>query len=96
MDTSQTVMHTFGELFDPTNRANPYPLYARLRAAGPTWVEPMSAVVVPGYRDCAALLRDPRLSAERGTPPAGRERAGAAPRRAVIGAPAMVSVAGSA
>jgi cytochrome P450 len=66
MDTSQTVIHTLGELFDPTNRANPYPLYARLRAAGPTWVEPMSAVVVPGYRDCAALLRDPRLSAERG------------------------------
>ncbi|MGR6918869.1 hypothetical protein ACU635_31875 [[Actinomadura] parvosata] len=31
----------------------------------PAWIEEMSALVVPGYRDCETLLRDPRLSAER-------------------------------
>ncbi|MFC5827963.1 cytochrome P450 [Nonomuraea insulae] len=54
-----------GELLEPASRADPYPIYARLRALGPVWIEPMRTVVVTGYRDCERLLRDPRLSAER-------------------------------
>lgn len=33
---------------------------------GPTWLPVANAVVVSGYRDCETLLRDPRLSAQRG------------------------------
>ncbi|MEV4095124.1 cytochrome P450 [Streptosporangium saharense] len=54
-----------GELFDPASRADPYPIYAEFRALGPVWIEEISSMVVTGYRDCDALLRDPRLSAER-------------------------------
>jgi cytochrome P450 len=61
-----TASEALTELLDPASRPDPYPLYARLRAAGPTWVDSASALLVPGYRDCEALLRDPRLSAERG------------------------------
>ncbi|MFC0106049.1 cytochrome P450 [Kibdelosporangium aridum] len=62
MDTMQALR----ALLDPASRPDPYPLYARLRDAGPTWVESVSALVVARYADCDALLRDPRLSAERG------------------------------
>lgn len=55
----------FGRLLDPSTRADPYPIYAEIRRDGPLWIEHMPAAVVGGYRDCEALLRDPRLSAER-------------------------------
>jgi cytochrome P450 len=54
-----------GELLDPASRPDPYPIYTELRQASPLWIDPMSAAVVAGYDDCEALLRDPRLSAER-------------------------------
>lgn len=55
----------FGRLFDPAVRPDPYPVYAELRRRGPVPLDHMPAVVVAGYQDCEALLRDPRLSAER-------------------------------
>ncbi|SEG99563.1 hypothetical protein SAMN05444920_113159 [Nonomuraea solani] len=55
-----------GKLLDPASRADPYPIYAEFRARGPVWVEEMSTLVVTSYRDCEILLRDQRLSAERG------------------------------
>jgi cytochrome P450 len=45
----------------PEGRANPYPLYQRLRAIGPTATGPDGTLVVTGYRECSMLLRDHRL-----------------------------------
>ena len=45
----------------PDGRANPYPLYQRLRAIGPTATAPDGTLVVTGYRECSMLLRDHRL-----------------------------------
>lgn len=55
----------FARLLDPAVRHDPYPVYALIRDLGPLWIEHMPAAVVAGYADCEALLRDPRLSAER-------------------------------
>jgi cytochrome P450 len=44
----------------------PYPLYARLRAAGPVmWNEQMGLWMVTGYPAVLSALRDPRFSADR-------------------------------
>ena len=45
----------------PEGRANPYPLYQRLRAIGPTATALDGTLVVTGYRECSMLLRDHRL-----------------------------------
>ena len=64
-DRETSGFQLVGKLLDPASRPDPYPIYAEFRALGPVWVKEMSTVVVTGYRDCEALLRDPRLSAER-------------------------------
>jgi cytochrome P450 len=64
--TAQATRQALAELVDPASRPDPYPTYARIQAAGPTWLADMGVLVVAGYRDCEALLRDPRLSAQRG------------------------------
>ena len=51
-------------LAEPEGRADPYPLYDRLRALGPAVTAPDGALVVTGYQDCSALLRDHRLRKE--------------------------------
>ena len=51
-------------LAEPAGRADPYPLYDRLRALGPAVTAPDGALVVTGYQDCSALLRDHRLRKE--------------------------------
>jgi cytochrome P450 len=52
-------------LADPTVITDPYPLFARLRAASP-FAELGGALVVFGkYEDCSRILRDPRASSER-------------------------------
>jgi cytochrome P450 len=48
-------------LATPEGRADPYPLYERLRAIGPGATAPDGALVVTGYRECSMLLRDLRL-----------------------------------
>ena len=48
-------------LAEPEGRADPYPLYDQLRALGPAVTAPDGTLVVTGYRDCSALLRDHRL-----------------------------------
>jgi cytochrome P450 len=43
----------------PENLRNPYPLYARLREAGPVlWDEPLESWLLTRHRDCVAVLRD--------------------------------------
>ena len=45
----------------PEGRADPYPLYERLRALGPAATGPDGTLIASGYRECSMLLRDPRL-----------------------------------
>ncbi len=51
-------------LFDPANRADPYPVLAGLRAA-PRAELGGALVVVGDYRNCSAVLRDPTVSSDR-------------------------------
>jgi cytochrome P450 len=48
-------------LITPEGRADPYPLYAQMRAAAPVCRTSFGPLVVSGYADCLAVLRDPRL-----------------------------------
>lgn len=45
----------------PDGQADPYPRYERLRALGPAVTGPDGALIVTGYLECLALLRDHRL-----------------------------------
>jgi pimeloyl-[acyl-carrier protein] synthase len=55
-------------LFGPDMRADPYPVYHRLRATDPMhWDEHLQVWIVTRYRDVASALHDPRLSADRVT-----------------------------
>jgi len=50
------------QLFSPEGRANPYPLYHRLRELAPVHkTEVIHAWLLTGYDDCLAVMRDPRL-----------------------------------
>ncbi|TWV58757.1 cytochrome P450 [Streptomyces misionensis] len=49
---------------DYASRPDPYPLYAELRAAGPVVPQEDGSLLVGGYHEVAALLHDPRLSAD--------------------------------
>jgi cytochrome P450 len=53
----------FAQVLDPANRANPYPLYARLRQT-PVALQEDGTYVVSTYREIAALLHDPRISSD--------------------------------
>jgi cytochrome P450 len=56
------------QIFDYKNRANPYPLWAKLRQTPMCWQEggfdPAGTYVVSTYREIAALLHDPRVSSD--------------------------------
>ncbi len=67
-------------LLDTRYRADPYPLYQRLRQEDPVHRTPFGLWLITRYDDAAAALRDPRLSSDLG---------GAA------GSPASVVVEGS-
>jgi cytochrome P450 len=56
-----SVAAVMAELATPEGQADPYPLYARLRELGDTVAGPDDSLVVTGYRECSALLREPRL-----------------------------------
>ena len=56
------------QIYDPANRANPYPLWARLRQTPVGFQEDgpdeAGVYVVSTYREIVALLHDPRLSSD--------------------------------
>ena len=49
------------ELATPAGTADPYPLYDRLRGLGDCVTGPDDSLIITGYRQCSALLREPRL-----------------------------------
>src|SRR6266540_64685 len=54
---------TYQRILDYASRADPYPLYAELRAT-PVTREPDGGYVVSTYREIVALLHDPRISSD--------------------------------
>jgi cytochrome P450 len=57
----QIVGEVLAGLASAAGRTDPYPFYQRLRELGPAAVAPDGSVVVSGYQELAALLRDHRL-----------------------------------
>jgi cytochrome P450 len=53
----------YDQILDPASRANPYPLYARLRQT-PVSREADGTYVVSTYDEIVALLHDPRVSSD--------------------------------
>src|SRR5438132_8295627 len=56
------------QIYDAANRANPYPLWAKLRQTPVCWQEDgpdeAGTYVVSTYREIEALLHDPRISSD--------------------------------
>ncbi len=66
--TTNTDTTILRQIFDYANRANPYPLWAKLRQTPVCWQEDgpdeAGTWVVSTYREIEALLHDPRLSSD--------------------------------
>jgi cytochrome P450 len=58
---SETLL---ARITDYASRPDPYPLYAELREAGPVVWQAGGSCLVGGYHHIAALLHDPRMSAD--------------------------------
>lgn len=58
---SETLL---ARISDYANRPDPYPLYAELREAGPVVRQADGSCLIGTYHEIAALLHDPRMSAE--------------------------------
>jgi cytochrome P450 len=58
---SETLL---ARITDYASRPNPYPLYAELREAGPVVRQASGSYLVGTYHEIAALLHDPRMSAD--------------------------------
>jgi cytochrome P450 len=53
------------QLLDPSNRANPYPAYAQIRARGPLQLPHMTLDVFASFQDCDDVLRHPSSASDR-------------------------------
>ena len=73
------------QIYDYANRANPYPLWAKLRQTPVGFQEDgpdeAGTYVVSTYREIVALLHDPRLSSDlrHSTQTGGRQRTSSDP-----------------
>lgn len=52
------------ELATPWARADPYPVYARLRSIEPVYVTPRGQVYLTRYQDCVSVIRDSSFHAQ--------------------------------
>ena len=53
------------QLLDPSNRADPYPAYDRIREHGPLQLPDMTLDVFSSYQDCDDVLRHPSSASDR-------------------------------
>jgi cytochrome P450 len=58
-----TEASVYDQIVDFSNRANPWPLYEKLRTR-PVWQEADGTFVVSTFREIYALLHDPRISSD--------------------------------
>jgi cytochrome P450 len=65
----------FELLTTPAGRADPYPIYQRIRDRAPVLRSAAGPIVLTGYRDCLAALRNPKLGRGLVGPNAARNRA---------------------
>ncbi|MGP0051404.1 MAG: cytochrome P450 [Solirubrobacteraceae bacterium] len=77
MSASSTVLPPKFDVTDPALRADPYPVYARLRATGAACRGAPGQWVLTRHADVAAMLHDRRLTKQ--LPPAYYRVAGASP-----------------
>jgi cytochrome P450 len=62
-------------LVDPENRADPYPIYAQLRAVGVARIPGKPVFLISSFADCESVLRNPTVSAGRSEQTSGSGRA---------------------
>lgn len=55
----------FLELLNPSNRADPYPVYKKIRGRGPIQLPDTNITVFSSYHDCDEALRHPSSSSDR-------------------------------
>ncbi len=65
MTTSAEPLSLLLELLDPVHRANPYPLYGRIREQGPMQPPNANLAVFSAFADCDEVLRHPDSSSDR-------------------------------
>ena len=53
------------ELLDPRHRADPYPIYRRLRESGPLLLPESNLAVFTSFADCGEVLRNPASCSDR-------------------------------
>ncbi|GAC1401079.1 MAG: cytochrome P450 [Mycobacterium sp.] len=53
------------QLLDPSNRANPYPLYTQIRENGPLPIPDKTLIVFSSFADCDEVLRHPSSASDR-------------------------------
>jgi cytochrome P450 len=53
------------QLLDPANRADPYPVFNRIRESGPLLLPESNLVVFSSFSECEQVLRDPSSCADR-------------------------------
>ncbi len=53
------------QLLDPSNRADPYPAYDRIRDSGPLQLPGTGLTVFSSYADCDEVLRHPSSASDR-------------------------------
>nr|ABP43711.1 cytochrome P450 [Mycolicibacterium gilvum PYR-GCK] len=65
MTTAAEPQSLLLQMLDPANRADPYPLYARIRAQGPVQLPANNLTVFSTYAACDEILRHPHASSDR-------------------------------
>jgi cytochrome P450 len=61
-DESRLIKELLDGIYSDAGRANPYPYYAKLRELGPVVTAPNGTVLITGYHETAAFLKDHRLT----------------------------------
>lgn len=65
MTTAAEPQSLLVQMLDPAHRADPYPLYGRIREQGPMHVPENNLAVFSSYTDCDAILRHPSAASDR-------------------------------
>ena len=63
MPTSPETL--LAQLLDPDHRADPYPVYRKLRESGPILLPQSNLAVFAGFDDCDEVLRHPASCSDR-------------------------------